>query len=202
MPEEEINTRTDKDIADLLYGPSKPKEEGSVEPEPQEPSKPREIRSLADIADVVYPSRPEQFQDIGEDGRAREDIVRDTEGLILHRGKYHGDVKPLIQYNLQNLRNAVLTNLDFTRELSGARMQAADLRGSSFAELRDSDLQEADLRGATFKSLYGSDLRGVKMDGTTDLTGCDLTGAKYSLSEIQKAVGWRTCKGLKMDQEK
>ncbi len=202
MPNE-VGNRTDRELAESLFG--KPKEVAAVEVEEtqeQQPAKPREIRSLADIADVVYPSRPEQFQDIGEDGRAREDIVRDTQGLILHRGKYHGDVKPLIQYNLRDLRNAVLTNLDFTRELKGAGMQAADLRGSSFAELRDSDLQGADLRGAKFKSLRGSDLRDVKMDSTTDLTNCDLTGAKYSLAEIQKAKGWRTCKGLKMDQDK
>ena len=201
MPEEEIKTRTDQDIAALLYG--KPKEAGSVEPqEPEKPPEPRVIRSLADIADVVYPSRPEQFQDIGEDGQAREDIIRDTEGLILHRGKYHGDVKPLVQYNARRLNNAVLTNLDFHKEMDGARMQAADLRGSSFVELRNSDLQGADLRGATFKSLYGSDLRGVKMDATTDLTNCDLTEAKYSLSEVKKAKGWRTCKGLKMGADK
>ncbi len=40
------------------------------------------------------------------------------------------------------------------------------------------------------------------MDESTDLTGCDLTEAKYSLAEVQKAKGWRTCKGLKMDQDR
>jgi len=199
---DEVGQRSDEQIAKSVY-PGKEEGAGAAEEPQKKEGEPKpERRSMEEIAAVVYPEKCEQFQDIGEDGREKEDIIRDTAGLILHRGQYNGDVKALVRYNAQQLNNAVLSELNFSRGLSNARMQKADLRGSSFMELQDSDIQLADCRGTTFKSLRGCDLRGVQMDETTDLTNCDLTGAKYVLAEIQKAKGWRSCKGLRMDADK
>jgi len=203
---DEKKERSDQEIADLLFGRTKP--EATIETGPSEEivessDKARRDRighrSEEELGRILYPPQTEQFQKIDENGQPIEDVIRDSEGLILHRGQHYGEIEPLIRYNSLHLKNAVLKNLDIRRELQGARMPGADLRGSKFEALRNTDLQGADIRGCTFKSLYGSDLRNVTADETTDLTGCDLTGAKYTLSEIQKAKGWRSCKGLRSD---
>lgn len=79
-------------------------------------------------------------------------------------------------------------------DLSGGRMQGADLHGAglagvrlSFADLRGANLQGADLRGA--------DLAGAKLDGA-DLTGANLARADLQGASLQGALGLDRTFGL------
>jgi hypothetical protein len=160
------------------------------------PSEPRHL-SNEEAAQIVYPKPSELYQQIDEDGRATEDIIRTRDGLVKHRARYHGDVLALAQFNGDALANCVLTDLDFHKELKGAEMPNADLRGSKFRVIRNSNLRGADARGTRFEALRNCDLREMVVDETTDITDCDLTGSKYDLDQIMRCKGWRTCRGLK-----
>ncbi len=203
MPNE-VGNRTDQELAESLFG--KPKEEGSVEPDP---SVARETPMTdAEAARLVYPPQSPRYAKVFEDG-TQASVIRDLEGNILH-GKEgvakYSDIRDMISVNAGQLANAALTNIDFgARELRDARLPGADLSGSSFhGSLRGADLKGADLRGTSFVGcdLRLADLRDIVADHLTDLEGVDLEGAKYNYKELTRCKNWQLAKNLRMDADK
>ncbi len=211
MPEDEnkVGGRTDKQIADLLFGDTMGKGKPAVEPEPQEPVVERETPwTEAEISRLVYPPQSPRYAKVFEDG-TQASVIRDTEGNILH-GKEgvakYSDIRDMISSNSKHLTNASLTNIDFgARGLQDARLSGADLSGSAFhGSLRGSDLKGADLRGTSLVGcdLRLADLRDIVADHLTDLEGVDLEGAKYNYKELTRCKNWEKAKNLRMDADK
>ncbi len=200
MPEEK--TRTDADIAHLLYGGGKPKEEPAVEPEPGVVHEPM---TEDEIARLVYPPQSPRYATVYEDG-TQASVIRDVEGNIIH-GKEgvakYSDIRDMISSNSRHLTNASLTNIDFAgRDLQDARLSGADLSGSAFhGSLRGADLKGADLRGTSLVGcdLRLADLRDIVADHLTDLEGVNLEGAKYNYKELTRCKNWQLAKNLRMD---
>ncbi len=79
-------------------------------------------------------------------------------------------------------------------DLSGGRLQGADLRGAALAGIR---LAFTDLRGANLAGadLRGADLAGARLDGA-DLTGTNLAAADLNGTSLRGAIGLDQSVGL------
>jgi len=101
----------------------------------------------------------------------------------------------LCEFEVTDIRAALVKAVSQGADLQGADLQGADLQGADLrgAYLRGADLQGADLRGADLRGadlqgadLQGADLRGAYLRGA-DLQGADLRGAYLRGADLRGA---------------
>ena len=196
MPEE-AKPRSDKDIADLLYGPGKPKEEVVVEPEPQvgEVNPNFGKRSDAELAAIIYPPQNPAYANVDGEGNVSAVIRELVSGRIMEQSRY-GTPADLAGRGAI-LPNADLSGLDLVgKSFNHGNYHDASLVGSDCRGLSGTwaDLRNVNARGTNFAkaNLGFSDLRGMKVDSETDITGTNFTGAAIDKETYDSLV---KCKG-------
>ncbi len=197
----EAKTRTDADVAELLYGDGKPKEK---EPQAGEINPNFGKRSDRELAAVVYPEQNPAYPKSSDADGDINDVIRAVgSGRILAQGRYNGDRVTLLQ------RSSPLPHADLEGiKLSGRSMSHGNFHDGSIANCdcenfsaKWSDLRNLDARGTILKKAdFGfSDIRGMVVDEKTDISGCNFEGCaidQAAYDRLIKCKGANSAKGL------
>ncbi len=197
----EAKTRTDADVAELLYGDGKPKEK---EPQAGEINPNFGKRSDRELAAVVYPEQNPAYPKSSDADGDINDVIREVgSDRIIAQGRYNGDRVALLQRS-SPLPHADLSGIRLAgKGLSHGNFHDGSIAGCDCTELSATwaDLRNIDAAGANLSkaNLAFSDLRGMKVSPETDISGCNFEGSaidKAGYNALIKCKGANSAKGL------
>jgi len=200
---EEGKTRSDKELAELMYGkPEVSGEAGTPELEEPKARETEEPRSFDDLANVVYPEKNPQYADVDEDGYVSNVIRELVSGKILAQSRFSD--RAALAASSSPLPNADLTGI----KLAGKSLDHGNFHDSSIAGndcegmlAQWSDFRQVDATGANLsKANFGfADIRGMKVSPETNIAGANFTGAaidQQTYDQLMNCKGVGSAKGL------